>query len=99
MSDFLPATKIPKSGLPAYAIVVGDPRRALLTAEMLENSREIGSNREYVTYRGTWKGLDLTVSSHGVGGPGAMIMFQELSIAGRQDDHPGGHLRSGGVSD
>jgi len=82
MSDFLPATKIPKSGLPAHAIVVGDPRRAMLTAGMLENSREIGSNREYVTYRGTWKGLDLTVSSHGVGGPGAMIMFQELSIAG-----------------
>jgi uridine phosphorylase len=54
MSDFLPATKIPKSGLPGYAIVVGDPRRALLTAEMLDNSREIGSNREYVTYRGIW---------------------------------------------
>ncbi|TMC60144.1 MAG: nucleoside phosphorylase [Chloroflexi bacterium] len=82
MSEVLPATKIPRSGLPAHAIVVGDPRRAALTAAMLENSCEIGSNREYVTYRGTWKGLNLTISSHGVGGPGAMIMFQELTMAG-----------------
>jgi uridine phosphorylase len=82
MSEFLPATKIPRGGLPEYSVVVGDPRRAGLTAEMLTDSREIGSNREYVTYRGTWKGVDLTVSSHGVGGPGAMIMFQELSMAG-----------------
>jgi uridine phosphorylase len=82
MSEFLPATKIPRSGLPAYAIVVGDPRRAALTAAMLDHSSEIGSNREYVTYRGTWKGLDLAVSSHGVGGPGAMILFQELTLAG-----------------
>jgi uridine phosphorylase len=82
MSDFLPATKIPKSGLPKYAIVVGDPRRAALTADLLDNSREIGSNREYVTFRGRWKGLDLTVSSHGVGAPGAMCMFQELVMAG-----------------
>lgn len=82
MSDFLPATKIPKSGLPEFSVVVGDPRRATRTSEMLENPREIGNNREYLTYRGTWKGLDLTVASHGVGGPGAMCLFQELAMAG-----------------
>jgi uridine phosphorylase len=49
---------------------------------VFENSREIGSNREYVTYRGTWKDIDLTVSSHGVGGPGAICMFEELAQAG-----------------
>ena len=82
MNDFLPVTKIPRSGLPEYAVVVGDPRRARMTASMLEDSREIGSNREYVTHRGTWKGVEVVVSSHGVGGPGAICMFQELAMAG-----------------
>jgi uridine phosphorylase len=82
LNDFLPVTKIPRSGLPAYALVCGDPRRAARIAGYFENSREIGSNREYVTYRGAWKGVDLTVSSHGVGGPGAICMFEELAMAG-----------------
>ena len=82
MSDFLPITKIPRSGLPEYALVCGDPRRAKRISEYLDNHREIGSNREYVTYRGEWHGVDLTVSSHGVGGPGAICMFEELAQAG-----------------
>jgi uridine phosphorylase len=82
VNDFLPVTKIPRSGLPEYALVVGDPRRAARVAEMLESPCEIGSNREYLTFRGKWKEVDLVVSSHGVGGPGAICMFQELSIAG-----------------
>jgi uridine phosphorylase len=82
VSEFLPITKIPRSGLPEYALVCGDPRRAARVAAMLTNSREIGSNREYVTYRGSWMGIDLVVSSHGVGGPGAICMFQELAMAG-----------------
>ncbi len=81
-NDFLPVTKIPRSGLPEYALVCGDPRRAARIAKLFDDSREIGNNREYVTYRGTWKGIDLTVSSHGVGGPGAICMFEELAIAG-----------------
>lgn len=81
-NDFLPITKIPRSGLPEYALVCGDPRRAARIAKLFENSREIGNNREYVTYRGTWKGIDVTVSSHGVGGPGAICMFEELVMAG-----------------
>jgi len=81
-NEFLPVTKIPRSGLPEYALVCGDPRRAARIAKLFEHSREIGNNREYVTYRGTWKGIDLTVSSHGVGGSGAVCMFEELAMAG-----------------
>jgi uridine phosphorylase len=82
MSDFLPITKIPRGGLPEHAIVCGDPTRAARIAELLEDSARIGSNREYVTYRGAWKGTELVVSSHGVGGPGAMCCFVELAQAG-----------------
>jgi uridine phosphorylase len=82
LNDFLPVTKIPRSGLPDYALVCGDPRRAARIADQFEGKREIGNNREYVTYRGAWKGVDLVVSSHGVGGPGAICMFEELAQAG-----------------
>jgi uridine phosphorylase len=82
VNDFLPVTKIPRSGLPEFALVCGDPRRAARIAEHFEGTREIGNNREYVTYRGAWNGIDLTVSSHGVGAPGAICMFEELAMAG-----------------
>lgn len=78
----LPITKIPSSGLPAYALVVGDPARAGLVAQLLDGAEQVGANREYVTYRGTWRGVDLVVSSHGVGGPGAVCLFGELAEAG-----------------
>jgi uridine phosphorylase len=78
----LPITKIPGSGLPAYAVVVGDPARAGLVAKLLDGAEQIGNNREYVTYSGTWRGVPVVVSSHGVGGPGAVCLFGELAEAG-----------------
>lgn len=81
-NEFLPVTKIPRQGLPEFALVGGDPRRIQRIAERLDEARQIGHNREYTTYRGTWKGTDLVVSSHGVGAPGAICMFEELAMAG-----------------
>ncbi|WP_436774810.1 nucleoside phosphorylase [Yinghuangia sp. YIM S09857] len=78
----LPITKIPSSGLPRYAVVVGDPARAGLVAKLLDGAEQIGGNREYVTYAGTWRGVPVVVSSHGVGGPGAVCLFGELAEAG-----------------
>ncbi|MDI2125994.1 nucleoside phosphorylase [Yinghuangia seranimata] len=78
----LPITRIPASGLPGYAVVVGDPARAGLVAKLLDDATQIGANREYVTYAGTWRGVPLVVSSHGVGGPGAVCLFAELAEAG-----------------
>jgi uridine phosphorylase len=42
----------------------------------------VAANREYATYRGRWRGIDLLATSHGVGAAGAMIAFQELARAG-----------------
>lgn len=82
MTAILPITRIPASGLPSSAIVVGDPARAATVASHLDDAEEIGRNREYVTYRGTWRDLEVVVASHGVGGPGAICCFQELMDAG-----------------
>lgn len=82
MSDTLPITGIPRTGLPTRALVVGDPFRAARIAESFEDSREIAHRREYRTFRGFWEGVEIIVSSHGVGAPGAICQFQELMDAG-----------------
>lgn len=78
----LPITKIPRTGLPGHALVVGDPERATAVAGLLTDAVLIGQNREYRSYQGTWHGVPVVVSSHGVGGPGALCQFQELAEAG-----------------
>jgi uridine phosphorylase len=82
MTDVLPITKIPRTGLPGRALVVGDPERATAVAGLLTGSVLIGQNREYRSYRGDWRGTPVVVSSHGVGGPGALCQFGELAAAG-----------------
>ena len=80
--DLLPITRIPRTGLPPSALVVGDPARAADVAALLDGSEEVSYHREYRVFSGSWKGLPVTVASHGVGAPGAILLFQELADAG-----------------
>jgi uridine phosphorylase len=67
-----------------FVIVPGDPGRVPLIASFLDNAVEVMSNREYCTYRGTYKGVDISVTSTGIGGPSAAICFEELAHVGAQ---------------
>lgn len=80
--DLLPITRIPRTGLPPGALVVGDPARAAAVAALLDGAEELSYHREYRVFSGSWKGLPVTVASHGVGAPGAILLFQELADAG-----------------
>lgn len=82
MTDLLPVSRIPRTGLPPRAVVVGDPFRAERMARRLDDPVEVAYAREYRTFRGSWRGVEVVVSSHGVGGPGAICLFQELADAG-----------------
>lgn len=81
-ADLLPITRVPRRGLPRHAVVVGDPARAEAVAELLDDTKEISYHREYRVLTGTWQGLPVLVASHGVGAPGAALLFQELADAG-----------------
>lgn len=80
--ETFPVTGLPKKGLPTRALVVGDPFRAERIGRMLTDFQEVAHRREYRTFRGTWNETEVIVSSHGVGGPGAICQFQELMDAG-----------------
>ncbi|KAA6222852.1 purine-nucleoside phosphorylase [Streptomyces albofaciens JCM 4342] len=80
--DLSPIARLPRGGLPPRAVVVGDPARAAAVAELLDGAAEIAYHREYRTFTGSWKGMPVAVASHGVGAPGAVLLFQELADAG-----------------
>ncbi|MEV8316924.1 nucleoside phosphorylase [Streptomyces sp. NPDC059900] len=82
LSDALPITRVPRTGLPTRAVVVGDPARAGAVADLLDDAKEVSYHREYRTFTGTWQGTPVVVASHGVGAPGAILLFQELADAG-----------------
>ena len=78
----LPLTRIPVAELAPNVVVVGDPARARAVGERLDGARELASNREYLSIGGTYHAVPVTVASHGVGGPGAGVAFEELCRGG-----------------
>jgi uridine phosphorylase len=82
MVDLLPVIRIPRGTVTPYVLTVGDPERAASIAERLDDAREVGRFREYLSFQGTWQGVPLTVTSHGVGGAGAAVAFEELIQGG-----------------
>jgi uridine phosphorylase len=78
----LPLLRTRVSELAERALVVGDPARAALIADRLEGVRQLSANREYHVYGGTYKGVPVTIASHGVGAAGAGVCFEELARGG-----------------
>lgn len=64
------------------AVVCGAPERAALIASQLEGAKELSKNREYHSYIGKHRGVEVMAVSHGVGSAGATICFQELMDVG-----------------
>ncbi|MFC4403511.1 nucleoside phosphorylase [Gracilibacillus xinjiangensis] len=79
---YLPNLKIDAKDLPEKVIVCGDPERAKLIAEDLDDSKLLAQNREYHTYAGFYQGEYIAVVSHGVGSPGAAVCFEQLIQGG-----------------
>ena len=73
MTRILPITKLVVGEVPPLVLVCGDPARAEKSASFLKNSQLVSSNREFFSHRGTYRGEDVLVCSHGVGAPGAAI--------------------------
>lgn len=82
MPELLPLLLVRPADVAPLAFVCGDPARARHIAGHLDKARQVGSNREYVTFTGTVQGHPVTVSSHGVGAGGASVCFEELIQAG-----------------
>jgi uridine phosphorylase len=63
-------------------VVCGDPARAQKIASFLEAGRLVQQNREYHSWDGSFGGRRIGVVSHGIGGAGAAVCFNELADCG-----------------
>ncbi len=66
----------------------GDPARAEKISKRLDHVEVVAKSREYWTFNGTYKGVPVTVSSHGVGGNGASVSFEGLILGGAKSYYP-----------
>ena len=82
MAEVIPIIDLPYDTIAPRVLVCGDPYRAEAIANRLEDAEEVSRTREYWTFNGTYKGVPVTVSSHGVGAAGAHVSFEGLIIGG-----------------
>ncbi len=74
---------IAPSEIPPLVLLPGDPGRAKSIAEnFFDNPEEIAKNREYWSYKGTYKDRPVAVCSTGIGCPSAAIALEELIRVG-----------------
>lgn len=59
-------------------LVPGDQGRVNVIIDMLKDVKKIADNRGLITYTGTYKNFPISVTSTGMGGPSAAIVYEEL---------------------
>ncbi len=66
-------------------LLPGDPDRARMISEKwLDDGKPVMLNREFHSYRGGYKGIDVSVVSTGLGSPGAAMVVQDLALLGAE---------------
>ena len=65
-----------------YVLIPGDPGRVEIIASFLDESRKVADYRGFLTYTGSKDGVDISVSSSGIGCPSAAIAVEELAQIG-----------------
>ncbi|GAB3854337.1 uridine phosphorylase [Nocardioides maradonensis] len=65
-----------------YALLPSDPAHCEVIARHLDDAVPVGSNREFVSWRGSVGGVPVLVTSTGVGGPSTALAMEELHAIG-----------------
>ncbi|WP_297534381.1 uridine phosphorylase [Thermococcus sp.] len=65
-----------------YVLLPGDPERVPKISSLWDEAREIAFHREYRTHTGRYKGVPISVTSTGIGGPSTAIAVEELAAIG-----------------
>jgi len=67
-----------RGDVPRYVLMPGDVERASRIASSWDRSWQLAQRREYLSYRGVYRGVDMAVVSTGIGGPATAIAVEEL---------------------
>jgi uridine phosphorylase len=63
-------------------LLPGDPGRVEVVARLWDEARHVATNREYVTWTGTYRGVPVSCTSTGIGAPSTSIAVEELARVG-----------------
>lgn len=77
-----PHIKCKKDDVSEWIIMPGDPQRIDLITTNWDTKNEVSYNREHRTVRGTYKDVDVTSTSSGMGCPSTAIAIEELANIG-----------------
>jgi len=56
-------TRLKAGDIPPYVLVPGDPKRVAKIATLWQSAKEVADYRQYVTYKGDYKGAKLAATS------------------------------------
>ena len=90
INDRLYHLGVKKGDLAENVFIVGDPARAKRVSEYFDTIEKEISNREYLTFTGTYKGLRVSVIGTGIGTDNVVVSPRqieslELDITGASD--------------
>lgn len=74
--------RLKKGDIPLYVLTPGDPKRVAKIASLWDKNGFVADYRQYVTYKGEYKGVKLAAVSSGLGSPGLAIALEELARIG-----------------
>lgn len=63
-------------------LMAGDPGRVKLLSNLLDGAKLVNENRGYLIYTGKYKDVDVSIATHGIGGPSIAIVLEELIMLG-----------------
>ncbi len=63
-------------------LIAGDPGRIKKLSKFLEGRKLVNRNRGFLVYTGAYKGEKISLATHGIGGPSAAIVIEELAMLG-----------------
>ena len=75
-------TAVSPGDIGEYVLLPGDPARSDMVAAFLDDAKLIANNREHRTFTGYYKGIQVSVTSTGMGCPSAAIAAEELIKVG-----------------
>ncbi len=74
--------QLDEGGCAPYVLLPGDPGRVEAIAAVWDSAEKVAQNREYVSYKGVYKGMPISCTSTGIGGASTAIAMEELRRAG-----------------
>ncbi|MGC9144669.1 MAG: uridine phosphorylase [Nitrososphaeria archaeon] len=82
VGDALYHIRIEKGQIPRFVFLPGDPDRVKVFAKSWDSSQMVAQEREYLTYKGVYKGVELACTSTGIGSGAIAIAVEELLRVG-----------------